>query len=43
MLNHQSILPLLGIITTFTFPISIVAEWARMNALDYIQDPDIDL
>lgn len=42
MLDHQNIHPLLGIITTFTFPISIVAEWAGTNALDYVQDPDID-
>ena len=43
MLDHQNIHPLLGIITTFIgFPISTVAEWARMNALDYVQGPDID-
>ena len=42
MLDHQNILPLLGVITTFTFPISIVTEWAGMNAMDYVQDPDID-
>ena len=43
MLDHQNILPLLGIITTcIGFPISIVAEWAGINALDCVQDPDID-
>ena len=42
MLDHQNIHHLLGIVRTFDFPISIVAEWAGQHALDYVQDPNID-
>ena len=43
MLDHQNILPLLGIVTTFAFPISIVSAWMdKGNAYDFVQDPAVD-
>ena len=42
MLDHPNIHHLFGIIGTFDFPISMVAEWAGQHALDYVRDPDID-
>lgn len=42
-LHHENIHPLLGIVTTFDNPVSIVAEYvACVDAHDYVQNPRVD-
>lgn len=42
-LQHENILPLLGITTDFEFTVSIVSPWIQTgNAFDYVQDEKMD-
>ena len=42
-LQHENILPLLGITTDFDFTVSIVSPWMQAgNAFDHVQDESVD-
>jgi len=42
-LDHENVLPLLGITTAFDHTVSMVSLWMEAgNAFDYVQNKDID-